>query len=823
MTNAGFFLKNIWVIPLLPLLGAVVMFFLGRGSRPAPAGGHDHGHGLGDHEPGPTPSAGEHTAQHHGHDDHSAAAHGSHGEASRWANPEASHSFVNAVCVGAVVVAFLWACLAFLQYTQWADGTGKPFQTVLYTWLGTSNNGIPYQTATGAAAPLHADCGFLLDPLSGIWLLFVTGVGMLIHVYSTGYMAHDGGYYRFFGYLNLFMFSMLTLILGNNFVMMFVGWEGVGLCSYLLIGFYFHRHSASTAANKAFIVNRVGDAGFILGMFTIAWYFGTMQFTRVTDMARSGAYHVGDPIITAACLLLFVGACGKSAQVPLYIWLPDAMEGPTPVSALIHAATMVTAGVYMVARSNALFTLAPTAMMVVAIVGAITAIFAASIGLVQNDIKRVLAYSTVSQLGYMFLALGVGAFAAGVFHVFTHAFFKALLFLGSGSVIHALSGEQDMRRMGALASKIPITYKTMLIATLAIAGIFPFAGFFSKDEILWQAWAHDSTGYKLLWAIGYVAAFMTAFYMFRLMYLTFWGRERESREVLHHVHESPRSMTVPLIILAFFALFAGFLGFPESLARVVGYHGQTNRFEAFLNPVFAKEAQQFERTGEVRQVAAGEREEEKSSPVEYLLMFASVGIALAGWGLAHKAYCTAEGEFCEPIRDYARPIYTTLINKYYVDEVYDTVFTGRRKIGNTRLGAMGLGTALWKFDANVIDGAVNGAGWMTRLIGRISTWWDKWIIDGLLVNGPAILTRLSSYPVRMLQWGSVQFYALVMTAGVLGFIGFYLVPGWVWHWMIVHLVLSVLGFLGVVVLIALLMVGVGRIRPRGQRAMQAGA
>ena len=314
---------------------------------------------------------------------------------------------------------------------------------------------------------------------------------MLIHIYSMGYMAHEGGYYRFFGYLNLFMFSMLTLILANNYALMFVGWEGVGLCSYLLIGFYFQRHSASTAANKAFIVNRIGDAGFILGMFTIAWYFGSVQYTKVNLLARSGQFHIGDPVITAACLLLFVGACGKSAQFPLYVWLPDAMEGPTPVSALIHAATMVTAGVYMVARSNALFVLAPNAMKTVAIVGALTAIFAASIGLVQNDIKRVLAYSTVSQLGYMFLALGVGAFAAGVFHVFTHAFFKALLFLGSGSVIHAMSGEQDMQHMGALHGKIKTTFGTMLIGTLAIAGIPGFAGFFSKDAILWETWSRE--------------------------------------------------------------------------------------------------------------------------------------------------------------------------------------------------------------------------------------------------------------------------------------------------------------------------------------------
>src|SRR5512133_2021682 len=375
------------------------------------------------------------------------------------------------------------------------------------------------------------------------------------------------------------MFSMLTLILGNNYAMMFVGWEGVGLCSYLLIGFYFHKKSASTAANKAFITNRIGDAGFLLGLMTIAWYLGSIRFTDVNSAVNTMKLSVGDPVITFATLMLFVGACGKSAQLPLYVWLPDAMEGPTPVSALIHAATMVTAGVYMVARSNHLFMLAPDSMKVVAIVGALTAIFAATIGLVQNDIKRVLAYSTVSQLGYMFLALGVGAFAAGVFHVFTHAFFKALLFLGSGSVIHAMSGEQDMRNMGDLHRRTPVTHWTMFIATLAIAGIFPFAGFFSKDEILWQAWSTQGGTFRVLWALGFVTALMTSFYMFRLMYLTFWSPKRMSHEAEHHVHESPKSMTVPLMVLAVCSIFAGFLGVPHAL-------GGSNRFERFLEPVF---------------------------------------------------------------------------------------------------------------------------------------------------------------------------------------------------------------------------------------------
>ena len=546
-----FFLENIWLIPLLPAIGAMLMFFFGK---------------------------------------------------------KLQKQTVSAVCVGAVALAFVMSCGAVWQYTH-AYGNGQAFEKVMYTWLGSDTGHLTYTTKDGYPADFKAQVGFLLDPLSSIWLLFVTGVGTLIHIYSTGYMAHEGGYYRFFGYLNLFMFSMLTLILGNNYAQMFVGWEGVGLCSYLLIGFYFHRKSASDAANKAFIVNRIGDAGFLLGMFTIAWYLGSVRFIDVNAMARSGHFAIGDPVLTAAALLLFVGACGKSAQLPLYVWLPDAMEGPTPVSALIHAATMVTAGVYMVARSNAIFVLAPTAMKTVAIVGALTAIFAASIGLVQNDIKRVLAYSTVSQLGYMFLALGVGAFGAGVFHVFTHAFFKALLFLGAGSVIHAMSGEQDMRNMGDLGHRTPATHITMFIATLAIAGIPPFAGFFSKDEILWQTWTSEHGAYIWLWVIGWGTALMTAFYMFRLMYLTFHGHPRMSHEVEHHIHESPKSMTVPLMILAFCSIFAGWLGWPHSL-------GGSDHFGKFLEPVFASEAKVFQEEGKAAQLAAGAKEEEHRAAQE---------------------------------------------------------------------------------------------------------------------------------------------------------------------------------------------------------------
>src|SRR5213082_1495451 len=461
------FLDHIWLIPLLPAFGATMMFFFGR---------------------------------------------------------KLQTQAVDAVCVGVVVLAFLLACGAVWQYTGYAhDNPGKPYEKILYTWLGTDTGHLNFVKKDGSPAPFHADAGFLLDPLSAIWLLFVTGVGMLIHIYSTGYMAHEGGYYRFFGYLNLFMFSMLTLILGNNYAVLFVGWEGVGLCSYLLIGFYFHRKSANDAANKAFIVNRIGDAGFLLGMFTIVWYFGTFRFTEITALARDPQlFRIGDPIITVACLLLFIGACGKSAQIPLYVWLPDAMEGPTPVSALIHAATMVTAGVYMLGRNAVLFSHAPQVMTIVAIVGVLTALMAASIGLVQYDIKRVLAYSTVSQLGYMFTAMGVGAFSAGAFHLMTHAFFKALLFLGSGSVIHAVAGEQDMRHMGGLKKYQPVTFATMMIGTLSIAGIVPLAGFFSKDEILSRAFLAN----KAVWVIAVITAAMTAFYMFRLMSMTFFGGYR---------------------------------------------------------------------------------------------------------------------------------------------------------------------------------------------------------------------------------------------------------------------------------------------------------
>src|SRR5690349_1910908 len=560
MTPSGYFLEHLWLIPLFPLATAALMLFLGR----------------------------------------------------RLPNPA-----VSLLCVGSVGLSFLFALGAVTQLLS-ADPEFRVAQHILFEWLTPGQ----MQLTGGHLVQFTADWGYLLDPLSSVMVLVVTGVGFLIHIYSIGYMAHEGGYYRFFGYMNLFMFSMLTLVLANNMLLMFVGWEGVGLCSYLLIGFYFLKKSASDAGKKAFIVNRIGDAGFILGILLTAVTFGTIRFTSagLTNVAAdsgirqaleaalgSHALAAGAPVFTAIALLLFVGACGKSAQIPLYVWLPDAMEGPTPVSALIHAATMVTAGVYMVVRMNAIYALAPKAMIVVAVVGVVTAIFAASMALVQNDIKKVLAYSTISQLGYMFLALGAGAFAAGIFHLMTHAFFKALLFLGAGSVIHAMSGEQDIQKMGGLWNKIPVTARTFFVATVAIAGIPPLAGFFSKDEIL----GHAFETHPGLWAIGLVTAGMTAFYMFRLVFLTFAGYSRADDHAQHHIHESPQTMTIPLMILAVLSVIGGWIGLPAFLGGSL--------FEKFLEPVMP-------RVGPVAEAAATVQQ---TSPTEYFLMFASIAVAVA--------------------------------------------------------------------------------------------------------------------------------------------------------------------------------------------------
>jgi NADH-quinone oxidoreductase subunit L len=581
---------------------------------------------------------------------------------SKWPN-----KLVNTVAIGSTGLSFLAALEAVREFTHLAP-ENIPWVQQYFTWI--------------IAGDFRAGFDLQIDHLTVVMLLVVTGVGWLIHIYSTGYMAHEGGYYRFFSYLNLFMFFMLILVLAANYVLLFVGWEGVGLSSYLLIGFYFLRKSAADAGKKAFIVNRLGDFGFMLGMFLLFKAFGTLDFVplfaKATPLPADAMGQLG--IFTVACLLIFMGACGKSAQLPLYVWLPDAMEGPTPVSALIHAATMVTAGVYVVARSHVLFTHAPTAMLVVAIVGCATAFFAATIGLVQTDIKRVLAYSTVSQLGYMFLALGVGAFSAGIFHLMTHAFFKALLFLAAGSVIHAMGGEQDMTRMGGLSKKIRWTYLTMLTATLAIAGFPPLAGFFSKDSILLSAYQSEHGG-RILYAFGLLTALLTAFYMFRLIFLTFYGKPRYDEKKVH-VHESPKSMLVPLMILAVLSIIGGWVAAPA-------FWGAPDYFAKFLEPVFAQGG-----------VVNAEAAEATAHALETPLAIVAVLTALLGLGIAFWLYLRQPGK-PEQLAKSMRGIYNTLLHKYYVDEIYDTLVV-KPLLWISR-------NVLWQtVDVRVIDATVNG-------------------------------------------------------------------------------------------------------------------
>ena len=515
-----------------------------------------------------------------------------------------------------VLVSFLLSICFFTQLQQ----SGKPFEITLFDWISVHNFKLSF--------------GLLLDQLSLLWLLFVTGIGSLIHLYSISYMNDDENMHKFFAYLNLFVFFMITLVIGSNLLVMFIGWEGVGLCSYLLIGFWYKNQSYNDAAKKAFIMNRIGDLGFLIGIFILGSMFSTLNFVEMKQALTTG--NTNTALLGVAALCLFIGACGKSAQLPLYTWLPDAMAGPTPVSALIHAATMVTAGVFMITRMNFLFELAPYVQNIIAIVGAATALVAASIGLLQNDIKKVLAYSTVSQLGLMFLALGLGAYNVAVFHVITHAFFKACLFLGSGSVIHGLHGEQDLRKMGGLRKAMPITFWTMMISTLAIAGIFPFAGFWSKDEILMVAFEHN----KVLWVVASIASIMTAFYMFRLMYLTFFKDFRGTEEQKHHLHESPSLITIPLVILAILAFIGGAINLPES-----------NWLNHFLEPVLATK-----------------NEEHALGTHEYMLM----GIALAGAFLGILwAYSKYIKQAFVPKEDAEIVGLSKIIyNKYYVDEFY---------------------------------------------------------------------------------------------------------------------------------------------------------
>ncbi len=608
---------------------------------------------------------------------------------------------------GSVGLAFLAALRAVLTLAQRPE-LDRVLTETAYTWMKVGD--------------FSASVAFLLDPLSTVMALVVTGVGFLIHVYSVGYMAHDPSFRRFFLYLNLFMFAMLTLVLADNFLLMFVGWEGVGLCSYLLIGFWYQRPSAAEAGKKAFVMNRIGDFGFLLGVLTLFAWGGSLQYDRLFAVAPH-VFPAG--VITAATLLLFLGATGKSAQIPLHTWLPDAMEGPTPVSALIHAATMVTAGVYMVARCHVLFTMAPFSLEVVAVIGAATALFAATIGLAQNDIKRVLAYSTVSQLGYMFFACGVGSFGAGIFHLMTHAFFKALLFLGAGSVIHALSDEQDLRRMGGLAPRLPWTHGTMLVATITIAGIPPFAGFFSKDEILHGAFA---SGHYGVWAVGLLGALLTAFYMFRLYILAFRGDSRITHEAEHHLHESPPSMLVPLVVLAFLSVVGGWIGMP--------FQPGGHPFERWLRPVF--EASPIGEalgalSGTPAAGAAGTHAagaHPTGPAVEWILLVLSVAVVGLGIFLAFRAYLK-EPALATRLQERWAGVHRTLLNKYWVDELYDAAVVAPAYRASRRL---------WTFwDEKIVDGAVNGVGYT---------------VEGF------------SAVLRLLQTGFVGTYALFITLGV---------------------------------------------------------
>ncbi len=629
---------------------------------------------------------------------------------------KAPKSAVTVVGVGSVGVATVAAYVALVEYLE------QPYPEITeryFTWI--------------SAGEITVNASLLLDPLSAVMVAFVTFVGFLIHVYSMGYMhsESEAGYARYFAYLNLFMFAMLLLVLGSNLPVLFVGWEGVGLCSYLLIGYYFDKKWCAAAGSKAFIVNRIGDLGFLLAIFATFAVFGSAEFGEVLPAAAAHPeMYAGTATVIA--LLLFVGAVGKSAQIPLYVWLPDAMAGPTPVSALIHAATMVTAGVYIVARCNVFFRLSPTAMLVVAVVGAATALFAATIGLVQNDIKKVLAYSTVSQLGYMFLAAGAGAYVAAIFHVLTHAFFKACLFLGSGSVIHANSGEQDMTRMGGLRKLMPTTYWTFLVATLAITGIPLFAGFFSKDEILARVFAAGATDlngygkvYEVLWYLAVGGALLTGFYMFRAVYMTFHGRFRGNEKVERHIHESPSSMTIPLVVLGVLSIVGGFVGFPGQLLHKTGW----NLIETFLHPILLP-------IGDAAHAAAAtdHAPHALSLGTEWLLVGLSVAVAVIGWMIARRFY-TGDDPFAIPKQLAGRLSipYRILFNKYWIDEIYGGLIV--RPVHR-------LAVILWRV-------------------------FDELIIDTLFVNGTAFAVELTGDVLRFFQTGNVRNYALAVAAAIL--------------------------------------------------------
>lgn len=652
-------------------------------------------------------------------------------------------------------LAWIYAWAAVLQWFFTEDRT-RPYVVTAFEWI----TGGELAISGGRTAAVDIAASFQIDPLSATMLGFVTFVGFLIHLYSVGYMhgEPDRAYSRYFAYLNLFMFSMLTLITGSNLPVLFVGWEGVGLCSYLLIGFYFDKDWCATAGKKAFVVNRIGDFGFLLAIFFAFFYFGTLEFDGLYQAMANDHHGHFATAATIIGLLLFVGAIGKSAQIPLYVWLPDAMAGPTPVSALIHAATMVTAGVYMVARCNFFYQMSPTAMLTVGVIGGVTAVFSATIGLVQNDIKKVLAYSTVSQLGYMFLAAGVGAYIAAIFHVVTHAFFKACLFLGSGSVIHACGGEQDMRKMGGLKKYMPTTFWTFAVATVAIAGIPPLAGFVSKDAILAKAFEAGYTNlndhgnvYFLLWFLGLAGAALTAFYMFRLLYMTFFGSFRGGEEAEHHLHESPWTMTLPLQILAGLSIVGGVLiGFPGQLFHLEGW----SFIDRFLGPV-------------VLQTHGGEHHGHALSlGLEWTLVAVSVAVAVAGILVARRFYLGDAGFTRASYLAKRFPFaYKLLLNKYWVDELYDAA------VVRPTVAFAGL---LWELDARVVDGVVNGTRHTTVGSSWVSGIFDLRVIDGI-VNLIGEAYNVASRHFRRLQVGFAQGYAMVMVFGAALLLGFFFV------------------------------------------------
>lgn len=599
-----------------------------------------------------------------------------------------SKGLVGVVGSGSVLLSFVMSVIMFFQIK---GNVVQSFTVELFDWINVGSLSIPFS--------------FLLDPLSSLMLLIVTGVGFLIHVYSTGYMHEDESYHRYFAYLNLFMFSMLLLVLGSNYVIMFIGWEGVGLCSYLLIGFWYNNHNYNDASKKAFIMNRIGDLGFLLGMFMIFDTFGTLSYDKVFEYAAQ--YGMGDTKILLITIFLFIGATGKSAQIPLFTWLPDAMAGPTPVSALIHAATMVTAGIYMVVRSNILFTLSPITLTVIATVGIVTALLAAAIAITQNDIKKVLAYSTVSQLGFMFLALGMGAYTAAMFHVMTHAFFKALMFLGSGSVIHAMGGEQDIRKMGGLKKYMPVTYWTFLIGCLAISGIFPLSGFFSKDEIFANAFNTQ----PMFWVLGIIGATMTAFYMFRLFFVTFHGKFRGTHEQEHHLHESPASMTMPLIVLAILSVIGGVFNIPHVM-------GGNSMLHHFFEPVLEESSFKL---GVMH----------LSASTEWALMGISLAVAIIAILFARFIY--EKKQMIPSLHEEEKGfLYRMSLNKFFVDEIYDAI-------------------------------VVKPLYWLSRQTYRFIE------VAGIdkLVNGFGSSTKGLSSQLRLLQSGNTGFYFFCMVAGVI--------------------------------------------------------